>query len=132
MVAALIWRGDRFLICRRPENKARALLWEFPGGKVDPGETHAQALVRECREELAVTIRVGELYMKVLHPYPDLTVELSLYHAWILEGEPQRLEHADFRWITSKQLREVDFCPADTEIIERLEREGAGPPADQT
>ncbi|NLX82652.1 MAG: 8-oxo-dGTP diphosphatase MutT [Clostridiales bacterium] len=120
VVAALIWRGDRFFICQRPKDKARALLWEFPGGKVEAGESHEEALIRECREELAVELAVGELYMTVTHPYPDLKVKLFLYHAAILQGEPQMLEHADFRWITAHQLDDVDFCPADEEIIRQL------------
>lgn len=120
VVAALIWRGDRFFICKRPAHKARALLWEFPGGKVDPGESHQEALVRECWEELAVQLRVGELYMDVTHGYPDLTVRLHLYHARIEEGEPRMLEHADFAWITARQLDGFDFCPADETIIQRL------------
>lgn len=123
VVAALIWRGDRFLICQRPKDKARALLWEFPGGKVDAGETHQEALVRECMEELAVTLKVGDLYMQVTHAYPDLTVRLFLYHAWILDGEVRMLEHADTRWITAVDLDQFDFCPADVEMIRKLKRD---------
>lgn len=120
VVAALIWRGDHFFVCQRPADKARALLWEFPGGKVDPGESHEEALIRECREELAVDLKVGDLYMQVTHDYPDLQVRLFLYHARILAGEPQLLEHADSRWITARQLDDFDFCPADEEIIRKL------------
>ncbi len=120
VVAALIWRGDRFLICRRPPNKARGLLWEFVGGKVEPGETKEQALVRECREELAVTVEVGETFMEVVHKYPDLTVHLTLFHAQLTKGEPQKLEHVDLRWIPVGEIDQFDFCPADTEILERL------------
>ena len=100
VVAALIWRGDRFLACQRPAHKARGLLWEFVGGKVEPGETKEEALVRECREELGVTVRVGEVFTELTHVYPDLTVRLTLFHAAIPEGEPQKLEHNDLRWIT--------------------------------
>ena len=97
VVAALIWRDGRFLICQRPAHKARGLLWEFVGGKVEPGETQAQALVRECREELAVPLTVGEVFAEVVHAYPDLTVHLTLFHAAIAEGEPQLLEHNALR-----------------------------------
>ena len=72
VVAALIWNNDRFLACQRPENKARALLWEFVGGKVEPGESFPQALQRECAEELAINVAVGEQFMQVIHPYPDI------------------------------------------------------------
>ena len=77
VVAALIWDQDKFMICQRPAHKARGLLWEFVGGKVEPGETKEQALIRECQEELAVTLNVGEVFMDVIHEYPDLTVPPS-------------------------------------------------------
>ena len=120
VVAALIWDGDKFMICQRPENKARALLWEFAGGKVEPGETKEAALVRECREELAVTLSVGAVFMDVTHVYPDITVHLTLFNAVISEGTPQKLEHNDIRWITKAEIPDYDFCPADVEILEKL------------
>lgn len=120
VVAALIWEGPRFMICRRPAHKARGLLWEFVGGKVEPGETHAQALIRECREELAVTVDVGDLFTEVVHVYPDLTIRLSLYEATITAGTPQMLEHNDIRFITPAEIGQYDFCPADTEILKLL------------
>ena len=120
VVAALIWRGETFMICQRPAHKARGLLWEFVGGKVEPGETEQQALARECMEELAVKIEVGAEYMRLVHEYPDLTVELALYHAVITDGEPQLLEHKDLRWITPAEIPSFDFCPADTEILRKI------------
>lgn len=120
VVAALIWDGDRFLACQRPAHKARGLLWEFVGGKVEPGETKPQALIRECREELGITIRVGELFLELVHPYPDITVELSVFHARIVAGTPQLLEHNDLRWITPEEIDQLEFCPADEKILERL------------
>ena len=120
VVAALIWQKDRFMICKRPAHKARGLLWEFVGGKVEEGETKQQALIRECREEIAVTLDVGEIFMDVTHEYPDLTVHLTLFNATIAEGEPQMLEHVDIRWITPREIPEYDFCPADVEILEKL------------
>lgn len=120
VVAALIWVGDKFLICQRPAHKARGLLWEFVGGKVEPGETKEQALVRECREELAVTLLVGEVFMEVDHDYPDLNVHLTLFNAAIREGTPQMLEHNDIRWITVGEINRYEFCPADETILRRL------------
>ena len=120
VVAALIWRDDKFMICQRPAHKARGLLWEFVGGKVEEGETKQQALIRECREEIAVTLDVGEIFMDVTHEYPDLTVHLTLFNATIAEGEPQMLEHVDIRWITPCEIPEYDFCPADVEILDKL------------
>ena len=121
VVAALIWRQDRFLICQRPAHKARGLLWEFVGGKVEPGETKEEALARECREELDATVRAGEVFMQLVHEYPDLTVELTLFHA-TMEGEPRLLEHNDLRWITVEEIDDYDFCPADTEILAALKQ----------
>lgn len=122
VVAALIWDKEKFMICQRPAHKARALLWEFVGGKVEPGETKAQALIRECREELAVTISVGDVFMDVVHEYPDITIRLTLFNATIAEGVPQKLEHNDIRWITVEEIDQYDFCPADTEILLRLKQ----------
>ena len=121
VVAALVWRQDRFLICQRPAHKARGLLWEFVGGKVEPGETKEEALARECREELDADVRAGEVFMQLVHEYPDLTVELTLFHA-TMEGEPRLLEHNDLRWITVEEIDDYDFCPADTEILAALKQ----------
>ncbi len=123
VVAALIWDGDRFMICQRPAHKARGLLWEFVGGKVVPGETREQALVRECREELAVILSVGEVFMEVEHQYPDLNVHLTLFNAGIQKGTPQMLEHNDIRWITPEEIPQYEFCPADEAILKRLQHE---------
>ena len=120
VVAALIWAGDKFMICQRPANKARPLLWEFVGGKVEPGETKEQALIRECREELAITLDVGDVFMDVSHEYPDITVHLTLFNANIAEGEPQKLEHNDIQWITSSEIPNYDFCQADEIILSKL------------
>ena len=122
VVAALIWDQDKFMICQRPAHKARGLLWEFVGGKVEPGETKEQALIRECQEELAVTLNVGEVFMDVVHEYPDLTVHLTLFNASIRKGTPQKLEHNDIRWITVGDIDQYAFCPADEEILERLKQ----------
>lgn len=120
VVAALIWDKDKFMICQRPASKARGLLWEFVGGKVEPGETKEQALVWECREELAVTLTVGSEFMDVVHEYPDLTVHLTLFNAEIAEGVPQMLEHNDIRWITVDEIDDYPFCPADETILTRI------------
>jgi len=122
VVAALIWDNDRFLACQRPAHKARGLLWEFVGGKVEPGETRQQALIRECREELDVTLSVGDVFMEVDHVYPDLTVHLTLFHASIAEGTPKKLEHHDIRWITVDEIDHYPFCPADEEILRQLKK----------
>ena len=121
VVAALIWNKNKFMICQRPAMKARGLLWEFVGGKVEPGETKEQALIRECQEELAITLSVGSKFMEVVHKYPDITVHLTLFNAIIIEGVPQMLEHNDIRWITVEEISQYEFCPADTVILQKLQ-----------
>ena len=122
VVAALIWEKDKFLICQRPADKARGLLWEFVGGKVEKGETKRQALTRECAEELAISVEVGDKFMEVLHDYPDMLIRLTLYHCTIPNGFPQALEHNDIRWIHPSQIDDFDFCPADTDILKEIKR----------
>ncbi len=120
VVAALIWDGGRFMICQRPEYKTRPLLWEYVGGKVEHGETKQKALVRECREELGITVSVGEVFAEVLHVYPDITIRLTLFHASVLEGEPRLLEHRAIAWIRPEEIPDYPFCPADEEINARI------------
>ena len=120
VVAALIWDGDKFMICQRPVHKARGLLWEFVGGKVESGETKEQALIRECREELDILLSVGDVFMDVVHEYPDITVHLTLFNATIAAGAPQKLEHNDIQWITPSEIPNYEFCLADEEILVRI------------
>ena len=120
VVAALIWDTDKFMICQRPEHKARGLLWEFVGGKVEQGESKEQALIRECREELGITLSVGDVFMDVVHEYPDINVHLTLFNAVISAGTPKKLEHNDIRWITPAEIPDYNFCPADEEILAKL------------
>ena len=120
VVAALVWKNNKFMICQRPANKARGLLWEFVGGKVEHGETKEQALIRECKEELDILLSVGDVFMEVTHEYPDITVHLTLFNATIAEGEPQKLEHNDIRWILPREIPNYEFCPADEEILAKI------------
>lgn len=128
VVAGLIREGDRILICQRPAGKARGLLWEFPGGKVEAGESKEAALVRECREELDVTLEVGKVYAEFTHEYPDMTVRLTLFEARIAEGVPSRIEHADIKWIKPEEITEYPFCPADKEICGKISKSVVGRP----
>ncbi len=121
VAAALIWEGERFMICRRPLHKARGGLWEFVGGKLEPGESGEEALIRECREELDITVSVGSLFMEVIHEYPDLTVRLLVYNAAIAEGEPKLLEHMDLQWILPAEIPAYEFCPADKDILAKIQ-----------
>ena len=123
VVAALIWDKDKFMICQRSVHKARGLLWEFVGGKVEPGETKEQALIRECQEELDITLSVGDIFIDVMHEYPDITVHLTLFNATIVEGVPQKIEHNDIKWITPGEIPAYEFCPADKEILDKIVRD---------
>ena len=116
VVAALIVKDHRFLICQRPAHKARGLLWEFVGGKVEPGETLPQALIRECLEELGIRVTPQEIFMQLVHTYPDITVRLTLFWAQT-QDTPQRLEHNDLRWISVDEIDHFSFCPADRDIL---------------
>lgn len=125
VAAALIWKTDaagteRFMICQRPRHKSNGLLWEFVGGKAEPGETLEQTLIRECREELGITVTVGEEFMEVHHVYPDIAIRLCLFHCRIAEGEPVLLEHEALAWITPEEISQYAFCPADKAILERI------------
>ncbi len=124
VVAALVVEGGKFMICQRPAHKARGLLWEFVGGKVELGETREQALIRECREELGVTVSPGPVYMEVDHVYPDITIHLTLFRATITAGQPQKLEHADIRCIAPEDIPRYVFCPADAAILARVRSMG--------
>ena len=124
VVAALIRDGERFLICKRPAHKARALMWEFPGGKVEAGESPRDALIRECMEELDITLDVEGLFMQVTHDYPDIQIRLSLYEAVIASGQLRGKEHEALCWILPREIPDYEFCPADKDIIDRIRREG--------
>ena len=120
VVGAFVQRDGKILICRRPKNKAQALLWEFAGGKIEAGESKQSALVRECYEELAVNITVGKELCSVTYDYPEVTVNLTVFFATIVSGEPKCLEHEEIKWITVNEIDGFDFCPADVEIIDKI------------
>lgn len=120
VVAALIWKQNRFMICQRPTHKARGLLWEFVGGKVEPDESFQDALIRECREELDITVEVRDIFLQVIHEYPDISIRLTLFNCAISEGEPKLLEHCALAWITPEETENYSFCPADEEILRKI------------
>ena len=123
VVAALIWDGDKFMICQRPLNKTRALQWEFVGGKTEEGETKEEALIRECREELDITVSVGDVFFEVDHEYPDIFIHLTLFNCTIAEGTVKMFEHNDIKWITPEEIPQYEFCPADKDILEKIMKE---------
>ncbi|MBE6038970.1 MAG: (deoxy)nucleoside triphosphate pyrophosphohydrolase [Anaerofustis stercorihominis] len=119
VVAALIWKDDKFLICQRPAHKKRGLLWEFAGGKTEPGETREEALKRELMEELKLEVEIGDVFMELVHEYPDITVNLILYNCTAL-NKPEKIEHNDLKWIHPSEIESFDFCPADTDILAKI------------
>ncbi|NOT26105.1 MAG: 8-oxo-dGTP diphosphatase MutT [Acidobacteria bacterium] len=122
VVAAIIEDTDRFLLTRRQAGVHLAGLWEFPGGKIDPGETPTGALQRELREELDVEVEPGEPLFNTRHAYPDRTVELTFYRC-TLRGNPRPLLGQEMRWVPRSELASLGFPPADTELIALLTRE---------
>lgn len=120
VVTALIWENNKFMICQRPAHKGNGLLWEFVGGKVEAGETLQEALIRECKEELNVTVSVGDIFAEADHVYPDIAVHITFFNAKIVEGTPEKLEHNDIRWISPKEIPNYDFCAADVDMLNKI------------
>lgn len=120
VVAACLVKGERFLLCRRPMHKARGGQWEFPGGKVEPGETKQQAIVRELREELNIEVRALEEAAQVEHCYPDLSIHLTLLRTELINGTPELLEHSALKWVTFEEAEKLDLCPADHYLVKQL------------
>ena len=121
VVAALLWRDGQLLVQQRPAHKALGLLWEFPGGKVEPGESDAQALARECTEELGAEVQVGALAWQTSHDYAHGAVDLVVYTAhWPADTEPQAHAAAQVRWVKPAELGALPFCPADEPLVQDL------------
>jgi mutator protein MutT len=119
VVAAVIEDDGRFLVTRRQDGVHLAGLWEFPGGKIDPDETHAAALRREIREELDTDIEVGELILATTHAYPEKTVTLYFYRGTLL-GPPRALLGQEMRWVSRDEMLTLGFPDADEELIRIL------------
>jgi 8-oxo-dGTP diphosphatase len=122
VVAALIVRDDKYLICRRAAHKSNGGLWEFPGGKIEAGESRKQARIRECAEELAVQQQVGGLLLQTQHSYPHTEISLSLYACTVAIGEPQALKHQEIRWVSLTEMPAFEFSPADRYFVEQLQK----------
>ncbi len=119
VTAAIVERDGRFLVSRRPPGVHLEGLWEFPGGKCDPGESLQACLERELREELGAAARIGDEVMDVAHAYPERIVELHFFRCELLE-DPRPLLGQELRWVSREGLAQLSFPPADAELIERL------------
>lgn len=126
VVAALIVRGGRLLIARRPEGRHMAGRWEFPGGKLEKGESPEEAVEREIREELGLDVRAGQIYQAIAYSYPEKDVLLLFYAASVVSGEPRPIEEAEIRWATVEELDGYAFAPVDEMLVQRLKRDGLG------
>jgi len=120
VVAAIIQRDNRFLITQRLPSEKGGLRWEFPGGKIDAGETPEQALKREIKEELGIDIAVKEFFAENVYQYSDATIKIQTFRCRMLKGEIQKLEINDFKWLTLDEMKEYDITEADLLMIEKL------------
>lgn len=119
VVCAFFVKDKSFFACQRPKGKKREFLWEFPGGKVEKGETNEQALKREIKEELGITVTVKQLLHTEVYEYPDLPITLYMYKCETNE-EPKMLEHNAFAWIKKEEIDNYEFCPADSNILRHI------------
>ena len=121
VVGAIIKDGDKYLVGQRAAHKSQGGLWEFMGGKIEPGETPEQALARECREELDLEIENERIIDSVVHEYPEKTIRLTLIECTPRVGSiPRPNEHQSIRWVTREEMLEMDFAPADRELIGKM------------
>jgi mutator protein MutT len=118
--AAIIEIDNRFLICQRGDGGSCAFQWEFPGGKLEPGETGEECVVRECKEELGVDIQVTRIYGETFYRYPDNEINFTFYEAAIISGDISKKIHKDIRWVKISQMKDFNFCPADVQIVDQL------------
>lgn len=118
VTAAIIRDGEKILICQRPKGKNCELLWEFPGGKIESGESGEQCIVRECLEELDITVKPLKKVFEVTDVYTDRAIHLRFYECEISSGVPIPREHQAICWITKESLKQYSFCPADQKMIE--------------
>ncbi len=120
VTAAIIEQNGKTLICQRPHNKSNPLLWEFPGGKLEKEETPEQCLIRECNEELGISLSIYEKFDETEYAYPGFTVRIAFFKAKILSGIPRCLEHNDIKWVLKDELSNYQFCPADIGTVKKF------------
>jgi mutator protein MutT len=126
VAAALIFHRGKLLITQRHAKAHLGGLWEFPGGKLEAGETYEQCLAREIREELGVEIAVGYCFAEITHEYPEKNVRLKFFRAELTSGEPQPLDCAAFKWVTKAGLDDFEFPAADQQLLTKLKKTRQG------
>jgi len=120
VAAAIIYRDGRILICRRKEGGSCAFLWEFPGGKLEPGETMEQCVIRECKEELEINIGIKSVFASTIHRYSDRKIAFTFFNAEYERGEIKLRVHEDYKWVLPSELGQFTFCPADEDVVKSL------------
>lgn len=120
VTAAIIRRNGRILICKRSNGGSCAHLWEFPGGKFEPGETAYECITREIREELSAEIRPVSVFAEYTYSYPDKDIAFTFIEAELISGEPQLSVHEEMRWVLPEELGQFNWCPADKKVVEML------------
>lgn len=122
VAAGIVWRGREVLCCQRPEGREQAGFWEFPGGKLNKGETAKAALARELSEELDLTVEHCAFWLSRTHCYTDLSLEVTLhfFHVTAFSGTPRALDGQRFAWVDCGQAKDLDFLPADRDLVARL------------
>ncbi len=120
VAAAIIKKGETFLVCKRDANDSCPLLWEFPGGKKEQGETIEQCIIREIKEELELDVSIQNIYAETLYHINNITVPFTFFNCEIVAGEMKLNVHDDAMWATKQQLKQLEFMPADIEVVERL------------
>lgn len=121
VVAAVITNKEGLIYCVKRDNRGEAAnKWEFPGGKIEPGETREEALIREIKEELSADIKVGTFVTTVNHQYKTFYLTMHVYYAVVVNGELVLSEHTDFKWLKSNELDKLDWADADIPVVEKL------------
>lgn len=120
VVACVIVHRGKYLITQRLKRSHLGHLWEFPGGKIEPGESQEECAIRECQEELGILIRPKKLISELLHHYPEVSVQLYFWLCDWVEGEPQAIECANFAWVSPQELSQYEFPEADKQLIKSL------------
>jgi mutator protein MutT len=122
VAAAIIRKNGKVLICQRGAGGSTAFLWEFPGGKLEEGETLEQCLIRECKEELEIDIKVNDVFGKSEYEYADGKIAFTFFSADFTGGIIKVNVHKDIKWVLPNELKDYQFCPADVEIVESLKK----------